>query len=179
MKAIITTICLISSFGLMFFAVWPEYTQLRQYIDQEKIKEKDLENMISYNQSLKGMVNGLQGDYKEKIKEVKSGIPNDHYIPSLLSEIKDLSYETGVKIINVGDFSINEYSAGENIKQVEIEIQVQGSYPNFKNFILRLENSIRIISVNSIRIEKSSRSSEEGVLESRLILRTYLYQPEE
>ncbi|MGM0438982.1 MAG: type 4a pilus biogenesis protein PilO [Patescibacteria group bacterium] len=174
MKPIITTICLFVSLGTMIFAIWPEYQDLRESMITADAKEQDLENMIAYNQSLKTMINSFNNGYNDKIKKINSGVPEDHYVPSLFSEIRRISYKTGVRIEGVGDFSVAELSDKPNIKEIEINFNLEGDYPNFKSFISELESSTRIISIKNLNIE-NSRQEESHLLNYAVTLLTYSY----
>lgn len=177
MKGIITTISLIGAFAILFFATWPGYQDLRDYIAKSEVREKDLERMIDYNQGLDEMIKKLDNNYQDKIKKIEDGVPNDHYVPSLFSEIEDISLDTGVKVENLSDFSEREYEPKAKIEKVEIELQVVGSYRNFKEFMTRLKNSARIISVKEVVINKPTNFEEEGssTLEYNLTVTTYSY----
>lgn len=175
MKPIITTICLLGSFALIIFAIWPEYQDLRESMVEVEVKEEELNNIINYSQSIDEMTKALNSEYEEDYQKLKNGVPNDHYVPSLLSEIKDFSYQTGVRINNIGEFSQSDFSDIEDVQKIELELGVEGSYSNFKNFILSLKESARIIGFKSLSIKKKSSEDEESTLEYSLKLITYSY----
>ncbi len=178
MKGIITTILLIGSFAVMFFITWPEYQELRDFIAKAEVKETDLERMIDYNQSLDQMIARLNDDYEKDIKKIEDGVPDDHYVPSLFSEIKKSAQESGVKVENLTDFSEVDYEEKAKISQTEIDLQVEGGYSNFKLFINKLKNSARIITFKEITISKSPRATgeEANLLEYNLKIGVFSYK---
>ncbi len=176
MKPIITAICLIGSFSIMAFAIWPEYQDLRESIVRADVEEENLSNIINYNQTLEGITADLQNNYIEEMKKMESGIPDDHYVPSLFAEIRRASYRTGVRIEGMGDFSLNEFEERPQLIETEISFQVEGSYSNFKNFVEELKTNARIMSIESIRIDKRGTTSQDlQPLEYSVTILTYSY----
>ena len=173
MKAIITTICLLGSFGLLLF-IWPEYQELRESMARAEVKEQDLENLTSYIDALNEMSARISSDYESDIEKMKDGIPDDHYIPSLFSELRRVSHSTGVRIERLGDFSQSEIEERAGLNEIEVSFTVQGGYSNFKNFILELEKNARIINLEAINIE-STGSEDSRSLEYRVTILTYSY----
>lgn len=161
MKPIIATICIIGSLGILFFAAWPEYQDLREAMAYVDVKEDDLQNMINYNQTMEAMVTSLETDYKEQTEKIEKAIPDDHYMPSFFSELRRISYRTGVRIESLGEFSQASLEEREKIQEIETTFEVKGSYSNFKNFIDALQRSARVVEVESISIEGVSEDMDE------------------
>lgn len=173
MKAIITTICLLASLGISVFGVWPEFQDLQANMSKAEIKEIDLANRIGYNDIMKEMVNMLEGDYNRRVDTLTSSLPEDHYVPSLFATIKRIADQTDVTIANIGEFSVQEDQEDSNIKNIDIEITIEGTYQNFRSFIAQVENSSRIINLKSMNI---TRPPDNNSGESfKLVLETYSY----
>ena len=175
MKPIITTICLISSIVLMVFFTWPEYTELREAMNIAEVKESDLENFRDYHQTIEAMITNLENDYSDDVKKMKDGVPDDHYIPSLFAELRRTSYRTGVRIEGIGDFDGVDFMDLPEIKAIEVSFNIEGSYPNFKNFISELENNARIISIENLTMDRSGDREYAQPLTYSVTLLTYSY----
>jgi Tfp pilus assembly protein PilO len=123
------------------------------------------------------MITKLDTEHKKDIKKIEDGVPDDHYIPSLFSEIKKIAQETGVKVENLTDFSESEYEKKASIGQTEIDLQVEGGYSNFKLFLEKLKKSARIITFKEIIIKKPSAADEEktSILEYSLKIGVFSY----
>lgn len=175
MKPLITIICLLGSFATMMFAIWPDYQELRSLIAEAESKEEDLNNIISYSQNIDEMVEALNGKYRNDFQKLKDGVPADHYVPSLLSKIKETSYKTGIRVNKIGDFEQANFEEINEIKKIEINLELEGPYNNFKNFIFNLKRSARVIGFESLTIRKKKESKEDEILEYNLKLITYSY----
>lgn len=176
MKPIIATICIIGSLGILFFAAWPEYQDLRESMAYADVKGEDLQNMINYNQTMEAMVSSLETEYEGQIEKIEEGVPDDHYMPSFFAELRRMSYRTGVRIESLGNFTYRDYREREDLKEVEVSFQVQGSYSNFKNFINILQRSARIVEVESLAIEGVTEDSDEqSSLNYTIQILTYSY----
>ena len=174
MKPIITIICLVGSLGILFFAAWPEYQELRESMAYADVKEEDLQNMINYNQTLESIVSRIENDYEDQFNKVKESIPDDHYMPSFFAELRRISYRTGVRVESLGNFSVGQ--GDREINEIETSLNVQGDYSNFKSFIKALERSGRIIEVESVSIEGASTDPDErSILRYNVQILTYSY----
>ncbi len=176
MKPILTIIFLIVSFLIMFFLSWPEYQDLRQAMLESDIKAEDLKNMKTYNQLLENLSGKLKNDYGDDLKMIIDGVPDDHYAPSLFSEIRRISYRTGVRVGTLGNFSIRNHPGRSDIRQIEINIQVEGAYSNFKTFLSEINKSARMMTIDQVRMEGGSSLEErQRPLSYRLTIKAYSY----
>ncbi len=172
MKPIITIICLFGSIALMFFGIWPEYSELREHMELADVKEQDLENFREYHQTIEAMMTNLETDYADELQKMKDGVPDDHYVPSFFAELRRTSYRTGLRIESIGDFTETEFTELPEVEAIEISFSAEGAYPNFKNFISELENSARIISVQNVSMDNAG---EGQPLNYSITLLTYSY----
>ncbi len=176
MKPILTIIFLIVSFLIMFFLSWSEYQDLRQAMLESEIKNEDLNNMRIYNQLLEDLSGKLKDDYRNDLKKIIDGVPDDHYAPSLFSEIRRISYKTGVRVGRLGSFSVRNHSSRSDIREIEINFQVEGAYSNFKTFLSEIGKSARMMTIKQVRIEgRSSLEKRETLLEYSITIKTYSY----
>jgi len=162
------------AFVIMGLFLWPEYQDLREAMIEAEIKDTDWQNMLNYSRSMDKMIEILNEEYEEEVKKMDDGIPDDHYIPSLFSEIRNASRASGIRVENIGSFSTRNHSEKDGITEIEISFAVRGDYLNFKNFLLRLENSARIKSIRGIRIDRIA-GEDFDTLESNLTLITHSY----
>ncbi len=176
MKPILAIVFIFSSFLIMFFLSWPEYQGLREAMLESEIKTADLENMKNYNQIISNLYQKLKIDHREDVQKIKDGVPDDHYAPSLFAEIRRISYKTGVRVERLGDFSVRNHRNRAGIKEIEISFRVEGSYQNFKNFLSKINESARMMTIESLRIESSSTPEDRrSLLEYNVTIKTYSY----
>ncbi len=152
---------------------WPEYQTLQDSMAEARVKETDLQNMVNYHQAMEGMAERLREDYEEEIKKIGDGIPDDHYVPSLFAEIRRMSYGSGVRVDGIGNFSVLREGGGEDLREVEISFNVEGSYSNFKSFVNQINNSARIKEIQEINIQRRPATAGIEFLNCNLTLTAY------
>lgn len=71
-------------------------------------------------------------------------------LPSLFKFIQEASNETGLILTKINPFIIHPLKEKPKIKKIQLDFQVKGHYVSFKNFLVALERSNRIISIENI-----------------------------
>lgn len=125
--------------------------------------KKDLENKTTVKKNAN----------MEKISET---LPADPGIPDLLVQIQAISAKSGVamdsfsfslsnegqkSLLSASDSVLKGEDKGEIFPSVGISMEVTGVYSSIKSFIKNIENNIRIMDINSIKI--SGPSTKESL----------------
>ncbi len=155
--------------------VWPEYEDLRETMVEAETTETELDNLVNFHDSMDEMVWKFEDEYSEEIKIIEDGVPEDHYAPSFFKLIDDTAENTGIRIESLGSFDINSADGPRDLSEVEISLSAEGGYANFKNFISRLSNKARLISINNLAIETRREDDEETLLPIQYNLDLVIY----
>ncbi len=180
-------ICLILSIILGFFLVWPQYQKFTEERWHLKEKETERSNQEEYFTHVENVAKELSGYENEKSK-INSAFPYGPDIADILNFLDKATSGNGLSIVKITSFSVDKEKSGskssqekeENVvsraKEINIEFDVKGSYPAFKNFILTLEKSARVIEVESVVLKKKMVQTEkEEPPVFTLKIKTYYY----
>lgn len=170
---IATVILLVAIIGVAYLMVTPEWnkyalnkTQLATAQTQNSDAKKAKEDLDSFIKSFKEH----QGD----IAKVSSALPiKSPELPNLLFIIQDAAKANGVVlssfVINDSDPQNEKASSDNSIQSTSISFSANSSFSAFKNLVLRLENSLRIMDLGHINL----KVDDNGVLLFQISFQTY------
>jgi len=139
-----------------------EINDLRKQTENLKKTQKQLDDFVAKYKTL-----------QEQVNTVNNTLPLEHAdTPRLLANVEELSKLSGLRLT---DIQIKEADAdlpGQSTSVVEQEISIRliGSYPAFQDFVLRLENNLRLMDVLSANLRTDA---ENANLVYELRVKTY------
>lgn len=121
-----------------------------------------------------------------EIPKVEVALPDKKESSKLLSDLDNLATSSGLKLTllqasskNISSRAVNpetlQIVSGKYGKELPLNATVQGNYQNFVNFIKRLENYQRLISVGAIEITRTEQAgTTSDNIEVKLKMVAYL-----
>jgi Tfp pilus assembly protein PilO len=181
-------ICFLLSSVIAFFLLLPEinkYSDFGLKIKAEDLKLKDQENYFSQILDL----NDKLKVYQPELDKIDSAIPSEPSVPSLLDFIQGISAQSGLVFNKLSSFSITtpkKPTKGEEnvtipvgLKQISITFEASGDYSALKNFLSKIEESSRLVEVDSIVSVKAGAAAaavkQEGSLSLNITIKAYSY----
>lgn len=147
-KPIFAAICFSLALGLLLFVVWPKYQELSDLNQEVQRTEERVEKSKDYVDKLNDL-SGKLDEHSKQMKKVNSALPEKPGIPSLLDFLySSASDKQGLLLRNVGSISKSNYQG--NIKKININLELGGSYSSFKDFLKITEKTSRIIEVENV-----------------------------
>jgi hypothetical protein len=160
MKSLMPLILIAVSIGVFVIFVDPQYEEIRetkQTIDENK-------NLLELANQLRRERNTLSDKYtaisqgdREKLQKV---LPDNVDNVRLILDIQDIANEFGIQILNI-NVQANQDSQQDgrlidNTNQqygtIGVNFSVSAEYDVFKNFMRRLEDSLRLIDIQSFSV---------------------------
>lgn len=146
--------------ALVLFSFWPfvvgRYQQvgaLRQALAERQAlvdeREAALEN---FTEELDRFQSRLSGDDLDKFSAM---VPENKSTAELLSTLDALANGTGMRLLEAG---ISEASSGRSqdvTKTLTINMQLEGRYASFKSYLSQLEQSVRLLDVQTLEMSSS------------------------
>jgi len=169
---IIVGILLVASLAAGYFFTWGQWKSY-SFNKQELSRENER------NQGLTTAYDSVQTflDNYEKAKEDQSKVElalpmKTMDMPNFTASLDALSKQSGLTIqaLTIEDGGTTGKIPAENsIQTVKLGMTAQGFYSSMKNFIIHLENHLRLVDIDHI----SAKSDENGVIQFQLNVRTY------
>ena len=151
-KLIIIAGCLVLALVLGLTLTWPKYQDLRILQMDIKDKEAKLQSQKEYFSQIKEISEQLE-EYIEPLAKISSALPKTPSLPSLFNFLQLSASQTGLLL---EEMTLGGVSEGE----IRVSNKLIGDYPAFKNFLLALETSSRMIEVESIAFESPKEPDE-------------------
>ena len=140
--------------------VWPQYQKNQTLNSDIESKKEELWSQETYFSEVKEISAKLQ-EYSDVFSKISDALPKDPSLASLANFLQTNSAQTGLilkKMVLGG--TIPPSDDKESLTETQFIIQVSGSYGAFKNFLALVENSARIIDVQSLSIDIPPKESE-------------------
>lgn len=205
MKYLYSLILFFLSLGIIFFFVYPQYQKVLKTENEVKFWKSALESKNEYLKDLRNFDRQLKEE--KKFKKINTALPLDEPISEVFRYlyqqasingvfIKDFNYssskpekigfkmgipsvgEEGEFIQEDGPFVSFQLPKKEKLEEIQVSLQVVGSYEAIKNYIGNLEKSARLINFSGFSVEKLQQPEEEAgnILEGSLNFKIYNYQ---
>lgn len=151
-KSIIIAVCLVLALMIGLLLTWPKYQSQQILQTNVEVKTSELQSKEEYFSQVKQIAEELE-KYSEPLAKISSALPETPSLPSLFNFLQTTASQTGLVLEEI---ILGGVSQGE----VRVACQVVGSYSDFKNFLLALENSARLIEVEEISFESPEEAGE-------------------
>ncbi len=151
-KLIIISVCLALALILGLTLTWPKYQAFQILQLNIKAKESELQSKQEYFSEVKEISKQLE-EHADALAKISSALPENPSLPSLFNFLQSSASQTGLVL---GEITLGGVSQGE----ILVTTRLVGDYPDFKKFLLALENSARIIEVEGVTFESPQKPTE-------------------
>ena len=164
-KLIIIGGCLVLTLILGLILTWPKYQTFQTLQLNIKIKEAEFQSKQAYFSEIKEISEQLE-EHTDALGKISSALPENPSLPSLFNFLQLSAAQTGLVL---GEIILGGVSQGE----ILVTTRVIGDYPDFKNFLLALENSARMIEVEGVAFASPQKPTESFTFVVQI--KTYSY----
>ncbi len=173
-KIIIIVGGLVIALVLVVVLVWPQYQKLQVLNSNIVNKKEELRSQEIYFSQVKEISTKLQ-EYSDALSKISSALPQDPSLVPLIIFLQTNTAQTGLifKKIVLSGTPASGADKG-SLTEMQVIVQVSGSYKAFKDFLTLVENSARIIEVQNVSVEIPSKESKESPVFT-LGLKTFSY----
>jgi Tfp pilus assembly protein PilO len=172
MKYLLPIILILASVGLFFLYINPNYLSVKDMRTQQSSFNEALDNskklqaardtlVEKYNAFSPNSVERLSKLLPDNVDNIKLVLEIDRVATQYGMQVKNIKYDLSKKDAPVASnqFAAQAPQAKKDYGDFELEFSVEGSYANFVSFLTSLENSLRIVDLESI----SFSSADAGV----------------
>jgi len=163
-KLIIIIGCFALALVLGLFLLLPKYQNIQSLKADIQEKELEFRSKEAYFVQIKEISKTLE-DYEEPLFKISSAVPSDSSPPSLFNFFQFTAGQTGLilKDVNLGGTVIPK-DGKDSMKETKLTLYLAGFYNSFKDFLLAIENSSRMIEVESISVEPPTKELDDPTL---------------
>lgn len=186
-SGVIIPLLVLAIVGIGYFLLLPKYQAIRADHQSLSQKQASTEALKSKLGSIKSLISDADKN-KTELESLDEAIPDAPRIPELLANFDYLVQQSGLLLTNL-NITLPEISkkpdqpkfnkrlesilsSTDNLGIIAVNVAVSGQYQNLKNFLLNLEQNLRLMDVAEITF--GTRGSEsQDTREYSLKIETY------
>jgi len=159
------------------------YWQIGEYVKQSN-KNKSQDITIGLLEKKKKDIELLKPNYDKLITKdsngksdadlILSAMPRDLGYSELIAMLEKMGAESGVKISTISKSGEGQQVAAPNPSSYETTVSMEGEFSNIQEFLLKTENSARVLDFVSMNLSGSTKS---GRVTSSTTLKAYYQTP--
>lgn len=171
--SIVLSLVALSFFGL--FAINPTLStiaKLKKQLADSKYVDQKLEEKINNLSVLQKKYNLIQSD----LPIVLASIPKNPEVPTLLAQLQSIAKNSNIILTNLQSFQVEaEPPSTDQSKYSSFSFSIsgQGSYEDITKFLSSLTKMQRVLSIDTLSINKKSSETEQGLLQFNILGKAY------
>jgi Tfp pilus assembly protein PilO len=168
----IILLCFLAAIVILAVFLVPTYYNLKNIQQKVAVKKTFLDNQNEYYRKLTEIAQKLSQE-TEVIQKIDTAIPNKIDFSSIVNFLDQTGQETGIIVQSVGAGNQGKKTGQERIRENNFSIILAGTYPAFKNFLYKLENSSRLFEIEDISFSSQRSGSDFFNYNIRLKVSSY------
>jgi Tfp pilus assembly protein PilO len=156
-----------ASIILGLFAINPTFStvaNLQKQISDNQFVDQQLQTKINNLSALRQKYTGLQND----LPVVYEAIPQSPEIPPLVAQVQTIAQNSNFKLNNFQTFTVDlskQPTTAQKYSTFDFGFSGQGSYTDMTNFLDKLTNFQRIITIDNLSISRVSTNDNQSALQ--------------
>jgi Tfp pilus assembly protein PilO len=177
-KSLFTFILIIAIFALGYFGVYGMWTNLSDAKTNFEITQTENDKLKQAQQDLTTFINDFQKN-KELASKADRTLPvGDPDLPYLLDIFAKISQETSMNLVQMNfqqrqKKDPSEQDPPNTIQYIDVNTELTGSYEAFKEFLLRVQGSLRLIDLLDVAVTAAEGEADPRLLNFSINFRTY------
>ena len=147
-KPLITVIIFAVAVSFGVFLAWPKYQDLNNLRAEIGQKEAELKLRSDYYAKIKNISTELE-NHQDQLAKISSALPEVPSLPPIFSYLQEATADAGLLL---EDIALGVVQL-DRVREINISLQLSGSYPAIKSFISNIEKSARFFAVKSLSFE--------------------------
>lgn len=149
---ILTFILFFISISLILLVLSPKYQAISQIKESVDEWEKAHQDQSEYFKELVSNFEKFK-KYESEISKIDLAIPEDPSLPSFFNFVSKSASANGLILKEIRTFDLSLSKEIPGTEEIETSFTISGSYSAFRNFILALERSARMINIKEVSFE--------------------------
>jgi len=148
---------------LGFFFISPVFSEYRVLQGDLAQKQGEYDAKAAYYSEIAKVYDKISAN-KDIISKIDSAIPSNVSYGPLIYFFQKKAASSGLILNNLALVKSSQVKQEGNLKEIVFSINLMGSYPGFRSFLLNLEQSARLFEVNNISF--ASQRTQDSVINS-------------
>lgn len=170
--------------GYYFLVFGPLRSEFTQKSEELESKEQQLQQLQQQVAELERVARNAP-EIERQLLELSKRIPSQTEIPTLVVQVEEVARAAGVTQLSIEPGAPEPPPEGGDFSTVPITMSFEGTYGQLQDFLGRLLNLVRLVTVNEVNYELAEQGEEaapapgvERLLEVEIVAEVY-FQPGE
>jgi type IV pilus assembly protein PilO len=176
--ALILVLLAVAYYFLLFSPLRQEYLARYDERARKEAQEAQLERTIAELENVRRDAPNIE----RQILEYSKRLPTEDEIPTLVVQIEEIAEEADVTQLSIEPGSQEAPPGGGDFSRIPITMSFEGTYEELQDFLLRVRNLTRLVTVNEVTYEEAARGGGttavnrgiEDLLMVELVAETYV-----
>lgn len=146
---LILVLLAVAYYFLLFGPLRQEYLARYDERARKEAQEAQLERTIAELENVRRDA----PDIERQILEYSKRLPTEDEIPTLVVQIEEIAEEADVTQLSIEPGSPEAPPGGGDFSRIPITMSFEGTYEKLQDFLLRLRNLARLVTVNEVTYE--------------------------
>ena len=168
--------------GYYFLLFSPLRSEFVQRSEEQASKEQQLQQLQQQVAELEEVARNAP-EIERQLLELSKRIPTQPEIPTLVVQVEEIAEESGVTQLSIVPGAPEPPPEGGDFSSIPITMSFEGTYEQLQDFVGRLLNLVRLVTINEISyeaaVEEGETTPEPGVerlLQVEIVAEVY-FQP--
>lgn len=170
--------------GYYFLFLNPLLNNLGEAEQERMQKEEQLAQLEGQVQELE-QVRSNAPEIERRLLELSKRLPEQPEIPTLVVQIEEIAASSEVTQLSIQPEDPQPPPEGGDFSRIPVTMTFEGTYSQMQNFLLRLQNLVRLVTVNGVTYEAAEPGegeqtgvADDGLLEVEVRAETYFQSSE-
>lgn len=178
-------IILILIAGYYFLVFSPLRSEFVQRSEEQASKEQQLQQLQQQVAQLEEVARNAP-EIERQLLELSKRIPTQPEIPTFIVQVEEIAVESGVTQLSIEPGEPEAPQEGGDFSSIPITMSFEGTYEQLQDFVGRLLNLVRLVTINEINYESEAGGGGEAtpdpeverLLQVEMVMEIY-FQPGE
>jgi len=139
----------VAYYFLLFSPLRAEYVASYDERTQKEAQRQQLEQTVAQLENIRRNAPTIES----QILEVSKRIPEQDEIPTLIVQIEEVAREADVTQIRIEPGDAEAPPGGGDFSRIPITMSFEGTYEQLQEFLLRVRNLARLVTINEVNYE--------------------------
>ena len=145
-------IILLLAVGYYFLLFSPLRSEFVQRSEEQASKEQQLQQLQQQVAELEEIARNAP-EIERQLLELSKRIPTQPEIPTFVVQVEEVAREAGVTQVSIEPGTPEPPPAGGDFSTIPITMSFEGTYEQLQDFVGRILNLVRLVTINEINYE--------------------------
>lgn len=153
--------------GYYFLLLSPLRSEFVARTEEREAKETQLQQLQQEVAELEAIADNAP-DIERQLLELSKRVPTQPEIPSFVVQVEEISGAAGVTQLSIQPGDAGPPEGGGGFFSIPITMTFEGTYEQLQDFMVRLQNLVRLVAVSEVSYETGEAGGQETTVDTNI-----------